>query len=80
MLFVVNLPVQIPAYQVRWVSRTLLLANTHRNTEDFEGRHNVIIVENTKATVQRYVYPPISGTAVDHSYLVFLREVNPASF
>ena len=72
MLFVVKIRLQIPTSQVRWVPGTLLLANTHRITEDFEGRHNVIIVENTKATVQRYVYPPISGTAVDHSYLVFL--------
>ena len=72
MLFVVTKPVQIPAYQARWVSRTLLLLNTHRNTEEFEGRHNVIFVENTKATVRRCTYPPISGTAVAHSYLVFL--------
>ena len=53
MLFVVTIPVQIPAYQARWVPRTLLLANTHRNTEEFEGRHNVIFVENTKATPVR---------------------------
>ena len=58
-LFLVRIRTRNPPYQVRWVSGTLLLANTRRNTEDSEGRHNVIIVENTKATVQRYVYPPI---------------------
>ena len=71
-LFMVCIPTRNPAYQVRCVSRTLLVANTHRNTEDFRGRHNLIFVENTKATVRGYVYPPNSGTAVDHSYLVFL--------